>query len=346
MKRTVGEVISKLQRPDVFKPLILVTVLMLLQQCTGTATLTYYAVILMGDGNILDKYSATIIYGFIRLVSTLCGGLLLRRFARRPLLILSSLSVALGMSLLGASCYMSQDKGDKEISVLLDLLPLISVNLVAVSYQLGLGPIGWAYMAELYPVDMRAVLSGFSSMNVNFFIFLVVKTYPTLTASSLQPWGTYWLYAGVAICAALFGITLLPETKGKTLAEVSQYFYVWCTFKSKSMDNIEYQSLGNAKTTDVILSNSFVYRNTEKAMGTIKDNKEKEIEKIQLRYQRRSAELKDVEGSLKRRTLELSQLEEMINQKTEELKEQEERLKRKSAPIVMLEDLDDLLLEV
>jgi hypothetical protein len=39
---------------------------MLLQQFTGIATTTYYAVELMGDGERLDKYSATIIYGFIR----------------------------------------------------------------------------------------------------------------------------------------------------------------------------------------------------------------------------------------------------------------------------------------
>ena len=39
---------------------------MLLQQFTGIATTTYYAVELLGDGRYLDKYSATIIYGFIR----------------------------------------------------------------------------------------------------------------------------------------------------------------------------------------------------------------------------------------------------------------------------------------
>ena len=49
-----------------FKPLLLVTTLMLLQQFTGIATTSYYAIVLMADGRWLDKYSATIIYGFIR----------------------------------------------------------------------------------------------------------------------------------------------------------------------------------------------------------------------------------------------------------------------------------------
>ena len=125
------------------------------------------------------------------------GGLLLRRFPRRPLLICSSLCVALGMALLGASSYISQ--GRENVSIIVELLPLIAVNIVAVSYQLGLGPIGWAYIGELYPVDIRSVLSGFSSMLVNIFIFIVIKTFPTLKESALQPWGTYWLYSSMAV---------------------------------------------------------------------------------------------------------------------------------------------------
>ena len=132
-----------------------------------------------------------------RLLSTFMGGLLLRRFPRRPLLICSSLCVALGMALLGASSYITQ--GSEDVSLIVELLPLIAVNIVAVSYQLGLGPIGWAYIGELYPVDIRNVLSGFSSMLVNIFIFIVIKTFPTLKESSLQPWGTYWLYSSVAV---------------------------------------------------------------------------------------------------------------------------------------------------
>ena len=32
--------------------------------------------------------------------------------------------------------------------------------------------------AELFPVDMRAALSGFCNFAVNIYIFLVIKTFP------------------------------------------------------------------------------------------------------------------------------------------------------------------------
>ena len=391
----IQQTFRKLGRPDVFKPLLLVTTLSALQQFTGTATTTYYAVEIlevMGEGGGLDKYNATIIYGLIRccycqkqdmisdtdlcrLLSTFMGGLLLRRFARRPLLIVSSLFVALGMSLLGASNYISfnqPDLGNRETtmhfhnhsmttttaqdelqepegtekSFFLNLLPLIGINMVAVSYQLGIGPIGWAYIGELYPVDMRTLLSGFSSMMVNVFIFIVIKTYPSLKVSALESWGTYWLYASISVLGALFGATLLPETKGKALAEISEHFYVCCTLnKKRQQEDVEYDAITDEKSQDTTLSQSFYFKHHDKARDILKDHKAVQEEEIERRFKRRSMEVGDKEGSLKRRTRELSMLEEEIQQKAEVLREQEKKLKLKSAPIVQLDELDELLTE-
>ena len=303
------------------------------------------------------------------------GGLLLRRFARRPLLIVSSLFVALGMSLLGASNYISfnqadlgnrettmhfnndsmitttaedelQDPEGTEKNVFLNLLPLIGINMVAVSYQLGIGPIGWAYIGELYPVDMRTLLSGFSSMMVNVFIFIVIKTYPSLKVSALESWGTYWLYASISVLGALFGATLLPETKGKALAEISEHFYVCCTLnKKKQQEDVEYDAITDEKSQDTTLSQSFYFKHHDKARDILKDHKAVQEEEIERRFKRRSMEVGDKEGSLKRRTRELSILDKEIQQKAEVLREQEKKLKLKSAPIVQLDELDELLTE-
>ena len=99
-------------------------------------------------------------------------------------MILTSLSVALGMALLGASSYIPAHTTGGSLPGLLNYLPLISVNIVAVSYQLGLGPISWSYSAELFPVDMRSSLSGYCSLMVNTYIFLSIKTFPGRKSNS------------------------------------------------------------------------------------------------------------------------------------------------------------------
>lgn len=360
--RTVEDFFLKLTRPDVFKPLILMTFLMFFQQFTGVSTISYYAVSIMDkSGSSLDKYTATIIYGFIRLLSTIMGALLLRRFARRPLLILTSLSVALGMALLGTSAFLSKDKSDaEEISGFLGYLPLISVNIVAVSYQLGLGPICWSYAAELYPVDIRAALSGFSNCMVNLYIFLTIKTFPTMQ-SSLTPWGCYWFYSCIAVCAAIFGATILPETKGKSLAEVSEYFYVCCAWGKEKGEGHEKVAILSDDAHDMT-SDSFIYKehkteanHTHASNGNVWMGKDQEtvilrqaddLLKVEMRYKRRSVELTELEKSVKRKTLELSQLDAVLQQKEKELQQKEENLRRRSAPIVQLEELDDLLLQL
>ena len=73
-------VLVKCQRPDVLKPLILMTILMFCQQFSGTATISYYAYEVMAStGSNIDKSDATIIYGVTRLAATFIGALLLRR---------------------------------------------------------------------------------------------------------------------------------------------------------------------------------------------------------------------------------------------------------------------------
>ena len=74
---------------------------------------------------------------------------MMRRFARRPLLIISSLCVCLGMSLLGYATYANDQEDAEDTGFVRDYLPLISVLFIAVSYQLGLGPVGWSYLCKI-----------------------------------------------------------------------------------------------------------------------------------------------------------------------------------------------------
>ena len=65
----LNDIKSKIQRPDVYKPLMLMFLLMFCQQFSGVATLTYYAVSIMEEsGSGIDSYDATILYGVIRSV--------------------------------------------------------------------------------------------------------------------------------------------------------------------------------------------------------------------------------------------------------------------------------------
>ena len=99
---------------------------------------------------------------------------------------------------------------------------MISILIATIGYQFGISPITWSYAAELFPLDARAELTGISNCFGNLSIFLVVKTFPKLFG--LLGNQVYWLYASVCLCNVLFGIFILPETKGKHLEEINREF--------------------------------------------------------------------------------------------------------------------------
>jgi len=207
--------------------------------------------VMENSGSSLDKYTATILFGLIRLCSCFLGSYLIKRVPRRPLFIVSSLSVSLGMGLLGTAAYFNTEDGTSALG----FLPLISVMVVAVGYQAGLGPIPWSYTSELYPVDVRGHLSGLSNCIAQLYISLVIKTFPSVQ-SNFTPAGGYWFYGGVGILAAVFGATVLPDTKGKTLSEVSEYFTTGCCVFSQNPsdadENQEAYVVKSEELTDLI----------------------------------------------------------------------------------------------
>ena len=72
---------------------------------------------------------------------------------------------------------------------------------------------------------MRAELIGLSNCFANLSIFLVVKTYPSISSeNALGLNGAYWFYASVCLVDVLFGCFFMPETKGKALEDISNEF--------------------------------------------------------------------------------------------------------------------------
>jgi hypothetical protein len=51
--------------------------------------------------------------------------------------------------------------------------------------------------------------------------FAISYTFLTLT-DTITKQGTFWLYAFFGVCALVFFLTVVPETKGRTLEEIQE----------------------------------------------------------------------------------------------------------------------------
>ncbi len=103
---------------------------------------------------------------------------------------------------------------------------LVVIALITVPHGLALGGIPWLMMSELFPTNLRAKAVAITTTILWTFIFTGVYLFPTiinlserLTGSS---GGAFWLFTVICFLSLLFGIFVMPETKGRSLEEIAR----------------------------------------------------------------------------------------------------------------------------
>ncbi|OBZ83167.1 Proton myo-inositol cotransporter [Choanephora cucurbitarum] len=91
------------------------------------------------------------------------------------------------------------------------------------SYALGLGYIPWLAQSEMFPMSIRGKANGVATA-VNWICNLIVSTTFLSMTEAMTTAGTFWFYAGVSLVFWVLLIRLMPETSGKSLEEIHEYF--------------------------------------------------------------------------------------------------------------------------
>lgn len=189
------------------------------QQITGINTVIYYAPTIFKFVGIASAGSAILAGAALSGVMWLFHILsifLLDRVGRRPLLLIGVAGQTIGLAILGAAFHFQQlarIKSDVAIGSLL---------IYVASFAMGLGPIFWLIISEIYPLESRGPAMSLVTVTNWCANLLVSVTFLSLVAAMGRA-GTFWLYGGLAVCAWIFFYRLVPETKGKTLDQIEAY---------------------------------------------------------------------------------------------------------------------------
>ena len=90
------------------------------------------------------------------------------------------------------------------------------------------GPICWVLIAEIFPNTIRGAAVAVAVAFQWIFNFIVSSTFVPMFNMHLRPgddfghWFTYSLYGVICVLAALFVYRLVPETKGKSLEDMTK----------------------------------------------------------------------------------------------------------------------------
>ena len=90
-------------------------------------------------------------------------------------------------------------------------------------FSIGLGPITWVYSSEIFPLQVRALGCSLGVAANRVTSGVISMTFLSLS-KAITIGGSFFLYSGIAALAWVFFYTYLPETRGRTLEEMSKLF--------------------------------------------------------------------------------------------------------------------------
>ncbi len=182
------------------------------QQAIGINVALYYAPRIFesmgssGDAAMVQ----TVVMGLINIVFTLVAIFTVDKWGRKPLLIVGSVGMMIGMISLGLLSFMN----------LIGVAALVSMIVYTASFMMSWGPICWVLISEIFPNTIRGKAIAIAVAAQWIANFLVSSTFPTLSAISLG--GTYLMYAGFCALSIFFVWKFVPETKGKSLEDMTE----------------------------------------------------------------------------------------------------------------------------
>jgi MFS transporter, SP family, galactose:H+ symporter len=209
-----------LLNPSVRPALIVGIGLAVFQQVTGINTVIYYAPLIVQSAGIPTASGAilaTVGIGIVNVLMTVVSMWLLDRMGRRPLLLIG---IGAMVPTLGALGLVFRNHAPTETSA---ALAVISMMVYVAAFAIGLGPIFWLLISEIYPLRIRSSTEGLSAAFNWGSNLLVSLTFLTLV-QGLGASRTFWLYGLLAVGAWIFSYYLVPETKGRTLEEIETFW--------------------------------------------------------------------------------------------------------------------------
>jgi sugar porter (SP) family MFS transporter len=211
---------QELARPSIKMPLIVGTVLAVFQQTTGINTVMYYSPTIFKFAGIIGVRPAILAGAGLAAVMWCFHVLaifLLDRIGRRPLLLTGIVGQVLGLAVLGAAFKFEQMASFKSDVAIAGLVIYVA------SFAVGLGPIFWLLISEIFPLRVRGAAMSAVTMTNWAMNLAVAVTFLTLVAA-LGRAETFWLYGVIAVAAWIFCYRLVPETKGKTLEQIEEHW--------------------------------------------------------------------------------------------------------------------------
>ncbi|KAK9501583.1 hypothetical protein O3M35_012282 [Rhynocoris fuscipes] len=220
MKNSRLSGIKALFRKGPQKALLISFYLLIMQQGSGNNAIVVFAQQIFEMANILVSGSiVAIIGGVTNFFAGAMTPFIVRKFSLKSTFLCSTFGGAISLGLLSLYFYL---KSTLDNFSCVSFLPILAYILYNIFYCWGCGPLPWAVIAEIIPLEVKglsACICGIFSMLVSFAVIEIIAIF-------LDESGPTIVFASLFIFLALTGfgaIFIVPKTDGMSLQEINDY---------------------------------------------------------------------------------------------------------------------------
>ncbi len=240
---------------EVFKPwlrtaLIIAVGIMFFQQFVGINTVIYYSpkiFMIVGFEGARAGIWGAVSVGVINVLFTILSLFMIDKLGRRKLYFIGLSGIAFSLFALGLVFAFHTALGDMG-----KWFAIIFVWVYIAFFAISLGPLGWLFIAEVFPIRVRGIGTSIGSLSnwlfngvVAFTFFKIIKlftasgtgiitherlydaasnTFVTQAVDNGNPAGAFWFYSFIGLLGLIWGYFYLPETKGVSLEKIEEHW--------------------------------------------------------------------------------------------------------------------------
>ncbi|CAH1111743.1 unnamed protein product [Psylliodes chrysocephalus] len=215
-----GNVLDLFRKRENRFALLLALLPLLVQSFSGISILmTYLAPVFNAAGTSISGDIVAIIISIVKISSFTFTSFVVETFGRKRMLLISATGSGVPLLVLGLYFYLQYIN-----SALLDSmqwLPLFALLSSTLMFSIGLGPVPFALISELFQTDLRAASSAVINTLFNIVMFSLTACFPLIS----EAFGIHcciWLFSSCSFLGAILIYFFLPELKGKSFTEIQE----------------------------------------------------------------------------------------------------------------------------
>lgn len=201
-----------------YKPVLLILILCFFMMMTGFSAITSFVSIAFGESDTLTPNQFVTLYGLGQFIAVCASPFVIEKLNRRTILI-SSFAFVTVIHAASAALYLAKASG---IQIpYSSWLIFATITLYSMTFSFGLHPIFYTIRGELFPQNVKAIGGSIAIIGHSCIGFLSSKMF-LVVADAYGMYTNFLTLAASSAVAILYVYIWIPETKGKTLAEIQQ----------------------------------------------------------------------------------------------------------------------------